>query len=133
MGRAMQSQEIAERIRVPKAETAKILQLLVWGGFVISRRGTKGGFHLAAKPNQITLGEVIDFFLPRHPSEPDDDFSVMRVLEKTSAPCRKAFARLTLADIEKVRQARKARPARGARSRTSSERKTGYAVRRKNR
>ena len=31
-GNGMQSQEIAERIRVSKAETAKILQLLVWGG-----------------------------------------------------------------------------------------------------
>jgi Rrf2 family protein len=98
-GDAMQSQKIAERIRVPKAETAKILQLLVWGGFVTSRRGTKGGFHLAADAGQVTMGEVIDFFLSRHPQERDDDFAVMRVFEKTNAPCQKAFNRLTLVDM----------------------------------
>ena len=42
---AMLSQEIAKQIGVPDAETAKVLQLLVWGGFVTSRRGSKGGFH----------------------------------------------------------------------------------------
>ena len=98
-GNGMQSQKIAERIRVSKAETAKILQLLVWGGFVTSRRGSKGGFHLAAEADQITMGEVIDFFLSRHPPEPDDDLAVMRVFEKTSAPCQRAFSRLTLAGI----------------------------------
>ena len=105
-GNGMQSQKIAERIRVSKAETAKILQLLVWGGFVTSRRGTKGGFHLAASPDQITMGEVINFFLSRHPPEPDDDLAVMRVFEKTSAPCRRAFSRLTLADMVARRSSR---------------------------
>ena len=85
-GNGMQSQEIAERIRVSKAETAKILQLLVWGGFVTSRRGSKGGFHLAAEADQITMGEVIDFFLSRHPPEPDDDLAVMRFLKKPALP-----------------------------------------------
>jgi Rrf2 family protein len=134
MGKPAQSQEIAECIHVSKAETAKILQLLVWGGFVVSRRGAKGGFHLAAKANHITLGEVIDFFLSRHPFEPDTDFSVMRVLEKTNAPCRKAFARLSLADIERVRQTKRPKKARAARARrrTSSRPKTG-ALRRKDR
>src|SRR2546426_1562043 len=93
-------------IRVSKAETAKILQLLVWGGFVTSRRGTKGGFHLAASADQITMGEVINFFLSRHPPEPDDDLAVMRVFEKTSAPCRRAFSRLTLADMVARRSSR---------------------------
>lgn len=98
-GDAMQSQKIAEQIHVPKAETAKILQLLVWGGFVTSRRGTKGGFHLAIDASQVTMSEVIDFFLSRHAKERDDDFAVMRVFEKTSVPCQKAFGNLTLRDI----------------------------------
>jgi len=107
-GDAMQSQKIAERIRVPRAETAKILQLLVWGGFVTSRRGTKGGFHLAADASHVTMGEVIDFFLSRHPQELDNDFAVMRAFEKTNAPCQKAFNRLTLADMV----SRRSRPGR---------------------
>jgi len=98
-GNGMQSQQIAERIHVPTAETAKILQLLVWGGFATSRRGSKGGFHLAARADQITMGEVIDFFLSKHPPEPNEDSAVMRVFERTSAPCQRAFSRLTLADI----------------------------------
>ena len=57
-GQEMQSQAIAAQIAVPEAETAKILQLLVWGGFVNSRRGTKGGFHLAIEPSQIEAGEL---------------------------------------------------------------------------
>jgi Rrf2 family protein len=103
-GDAMQSQAIAERIRVSPAETAKILQLLVWGGFVTSRRGTKGGFHLAANTDEITMGAVIDFFLSRHPAAQDDDSAVMRIFDKISAPCQKAFSSLTLADV--VRSAR---------------------------
>jgi Rrf2 family protein len=98
-GETMQTQQIAQQIRVSTAETAKILQLLVWGGFVTSRRGSKGGFHLAADADQITMGKVIDFFLSRHPQETDDSFTVMRVFEKTSAPCQRAFGRLTLRDI----------------------------------
>jgi Rrf2 family protein len=98
---AMQSHVIAERIAVPKAETAKILQLLVWGGFVTSRRGIKGGFHLAAKPENITMGEVIDFFLARHPAEADEQSPVMLALAQSIAPCQRAFARLTLSDVSK--------------------------------
>jgi Rrf2 family protein len=99
---ALQSQVIAERIAVPKAETAKILQFLVWGGFITSRRGTKGGFHLAVKPENITMGEVIDFFIARHPVEMDKGSPVMQALAKSVAPCQKAFARLTLTEVSRV-------------------------------
>jgi Rrf2 family protein len=98
---ALQSQIIAERIAVRKAETAKILQLLVWGGFVTSRRGTKGGFHLAVEPENITMGEVIDFFLARHPANADDRSAVMHALARSIAPCQKVFARLRLSDVSK--------------------------------
>lgn len=98
-GDALQSHVIAGRIGVPRAETAKILQLLVWGGFVTSRRGTKGGFHLAASAAKITMGEVIDFFLARHPVQPDRASPVMRALRQTLAPCQQRFARLTLARV----------------------------------
>ena len=96
---AIQAPEIAGRIDVPKAETAKILQLLVWGGFVTSRRGTKGGFQLAASAHLITLGEVIDFFLARHPIEPDRNSPVMRALRHYITPGQQKFARLTLAQV----------------------------------
>ena len=96
---AMLSQDIAAEINVTRAETAKVLQLLVWGGFVTSRRGSKGGFQLAAPPDRITTGAVIRFFMARHPVERDDTSRVMKVLQKTGAPCQESFSRLTIADI----------------------------------
>jgi Rrf2 family protein len=98
-GSALQAQTISEAIGVPKAETAKIMQLLVWGGFVVSRRGTKGGFHLAASPDSITMGKVIDFFLSRHPETTEDHFPVIRALQQALAPCEQKFAELTLANV----------------------------------
>jgi Rrf2 family protein len=95
----MQSAEIADHIGVSKAETAKVMQLLVWGGFVKSRRGSKGGFDLSSSANRTTMGEVIDFFLARHPAEPEEGSPVMHVLQKSLAPCQRAFARLSLAEV----------------------------------
>jgi Rrf2 family protein len=101
-GKEMQSQEIAGEIEVSTAETAKILQLLVWGGFVTSRRGSKGGFQLATRPEEITMGEVIDFFLARHPVEQEGNSAVMRVLRESIAPCEKAFGELSLAEVAQL-------------------------------
>jgi Rrf2 family protein len=111
-GSAMQSQEIADRIGVSKAETAKVLQLLAWGGFVNSRRGAKGGFQLAVGADQITTGQVIDFFVSKYEAEPDGDCPVMRVLRETTAPCQEAFGSLTLADIAKLKGSEKGRATR---------------------
>ena len=113
---AMQAPGIAERIVVPKAETAKILQLLVWGGFVTSRRGTKGGFQLVKSPDEITMGEVIDFFLARHPVEEDRNSPVMRALRQAMAPGQRKFARLTLAEVTHFR-ARRSAPKSASRTR----------------
>lgn len=97
--RGMQSQEIAASIGESPSETAKVMQLLVWGGFVTSRRGSKGGFQLAARPNQITTGKVIKFFLAKHPMDENDDCPVICALRERVTPCQEEFARLTLADI----------------------------------
>ncbi len=107
----MQSHAVAERIAVSKAETAKVLQLLVWGGFVKSRRGTRGGFQLATRPDQITTGQVVDFFVAKFEAQPEDDCAVMRVLREITAPCQEAFRSLTLADIV-ARRSRRSRPGR---------------------
>jgi DNA-binding IscR family transcriptional regulator len=95
----MQSQEIAAKIGVSKAETAKILQLLAWGGFVTSQRGYKGGFQLAKSADQITTGEVMDFFFSKHPPERDGDCPILCALRESTAPGQEAFARLTLAYV----------------------------------
>src|SRR5262252_1804859 len=117
---AMQAPSIAERIDVPKAETAKILQLLVWAGFVTSRRGTKGGFQLAKSAEGITMGQVIDFFLARHPVEEDWKSPVVRALRQAMAPGQRKFAKLTLADVAHF-PARRSAPKRAS----STRRKQG--------
>jgi Rrf2 family protein len=98
-GTEMQAPAIAERIDVPKSETAKILQLLVWGGFVSSRRGIKGGFRLAMLAEEITMGEVITFFMARHPKQPERPSPVMRALEDSMADAQEKFAKKTLAEV----------------------------------
>jgi DNA-binding IscR family transcriptional regulator len=97
----MQTPAIANQIDVPKSETAKILQLLVWGGFVSSRRGTKGGFRLAMPAEEITMGEVINFFMTRHPKPPKESAPVMRALEESMAGAQAKFANLTLSAVIK--------------------------------
>lgn len=119
----MLSQEIAKRIDVPNAETAKILQLLVWGGFVTSRRGSKGGFHLATSPERITMREVVDFFLTRHPAEPEGDAPVIRALRECIAPAEKSFGKLSLADVTKPRTGRPPSRAAGVSSQAPSRRR----------
>jgi Iron-dependent Transcriptional regulator len=103
---AMQSPEIATRVAVSPAETAKVLQLLVWGGFATSRRGSKGGFQLLRPSEKITMREVIDFFLSHRPEEMDRDFPILRALQDAIAPGQHAFARLTLAEAANLRPLR---------------------------
>src|SRR5215470_8106910 len=86
-GTPLQAHQIADLVKMTRPETAKVLQLLSWGGFVQSKRGTKGGFWLSAKPDQIKAGEVITFFLAHHPSEPNAEDPVSRAIEKTNAHC----------------------------------------------
>lgn len=103
----VQSWDIADHIGVSRPETAKVLQLLAWGGFVKSRRGSKGGFQLERDPALITTGEVIDFFHAKQSAEPDTSSPVMRRLMQAMAPCQKAFGDLTLAEVgvrERVRK-----------------------------
>ncbi len=52
---------IAQKQRIPKRFLEVILSELRQGGFVESRRGADGGYLLARKPSQITIGEVVRF------------------------------------------------------------------------
>lgn len=52
--------EIAEAQEVPRSYLSKIMQHLVRTGMVKSRRGAKGGFYLARRPEEITLRQAIE-------------------------------------------------------------------------
>ena len=56
--------QIAEATRVPKAYLSKVLQGLVRGGVVHSRRGTGGGMTLVKPPTELTILEVVNAVEP---------------------------------------------------------------------
>src|ERR1043166_6409652 len=53
--------EIARRQEIPQKFLELILASLKQGGFVESRRGAEGGYLLARRSDQITVGEVLRF------------------------------------------------------------------------
>ena len=54
-------EELSQRQDIPKKFLEQILLSLKNGGFVQSKRGPKGGYHLARNPKEIFLGEVVRY------------------------------------------------------------------------
>ena len=52
--------EVSRATSIPETFLSKIFQRLVRNGLIRSRRGFRGGFHLARPASQITLREVIE-------------------------------------------------------------------------
>jgi DNA-binding IscR family transcriptional regulator len=99
----LQAHEIAYAAGLPPAQTAKILQLMTWAGFVGSRRGTKGGFWLVRPADRIRVTDVADFFAHHtqgHRLQKRD--GLLNGLKQATARCRKEFARITVADLAKA-------------------------------
>lgn len=59
LGAPILSREVAERLQVPAAYLAKIMQMLSKGGLVTSFRGRLGGFCLREEPGRIDLMRVL--------------------------------------------------------------------------
>ena len=53
--------QIAEEQAIPFRFLEVILSQLKQGGFVESRRGTEGGYMMARKPSNISVGDVVEF------------------------------------------------------------------------
>jgi Rrf2 family protein len=53
-------EDIARRHPIPEAFLLQIFQVLKRSGLVQSRRGARGGFHLARPAEKITLAEIIE-------------------------------------------------------------------------
>jgi len=60
-GGVMSISDIAKSGDMPEKFLEQILLNLRRGGFVKSRRGIKGGFSLARRPAEITIGQVVRF------------------------------------------------------------------------
>lgn len=52
-------QAISERQGIPQRYLEQVLLLLKRAGFLLSRRGSSGGYSLIRSPQEITVGEVI--------------------------------------------------------------------------
>jgi DNA-binding IscR family transcriptional regulator len=110
----LQAQQIASAASLPPAQTAKILQLMTWAGFVESCRGTKGGFWLIRPADGIYVTDVDDFFPHRaraHRLKRRD--GLLKGLKQATARCRKAFAWITVADLAKASGCRRRKFRRG--------------------
>jgi Rrf2 family protein len=56
---SVSAKRIAEEFRIPAELLAKILQRLAKQGLIISQNGPKGGYVLAYRPSEITVGQVV--------------------------------------------------------------------------
>ncbi len=102
------TEQIAEHTKVPRAYLSKILHSLSRGHIVVTQRGIGGGVTLAAKPNELTLLEVMNAVEPvlrikKCPlgitSHGIQLCSLHRRLDNAIATIESAFANTTLAEI----------------------------------
>lgn len=56
---AVSAKRIAEEFGIPPELLAKILQRLAKQRLIVSQNGPKGGYVLASRPTEITVGEVV--------------------------------------------------------------------------
>jgi Rrf2 family protein len=101
------AKELATLTGIAPAETAKMLSLLAWGGFLSSKRGAKGGFWLRLPPTQIQVKDVMRFLQPPVAANPskDDKDSILRVWQKKAGKVNQDFENLSLTDL--VRESHK--------------------------
>jgi Rrf2 family protein len=58
-GAAVSAKRIAEEFAIPQELLAKILQRLAKQGLILSQNGPKGGYALARRAREITVGQVV--------------------------------------------------------------------------
>lgn len=54
---------LSEHLHIPKNYLSKIMHRLVQEGFLISKRGTNGGFYLAKAASDIAIGDIVSLFM----------------------------------------------------------------------
>jgi FeS assembly SUF system regulator len=53
------ARDIASEVRLPLPVVSKVLKMLAREGVLVSQRGTKGGYSLARRPEEITVAQII--------------------------------------------------------------------------
>lgn len=98
-GRAT-AREIAACAGIPRAEAAKILQLLAWAGLVESRRGKHGGFWLRKAPQEVLVADVLELF--SRPASHTARTPILSTLRELTQCCTTAFAQLSIAELAQL-------------------------------
>jgi len=109
----MRSGEIAAKQAIPARFLENILNELKTAGLVEARRGAQGGFLLACKPEQLTVGRVIRLVdgsldpvrCRKGPDQRDcplkDRCSLLQLWEEAKAAVEAVYDRATFADLAK--------------------------------
>jgi len=66
-GELITIEETAERYRISRTHLMKVANMLTNSGYLTAVRGRSGGLHLAMRPDQIGLGDIV------RATEPDFD------------------------------------------------------------
>ncbi len=99
--------ELATRLQLPTAYTAKVLGALARASLLRSNRGPRGGFQLAREPQQITLLDIIravgawsegELAFPSNPSI-NVRRSVNEALTRAMAQAQEALEEVYLSDL----------------------------------
>ena len=96
--------DIASALRASPTYLSKILQQLTRAGLLRTVMGPHGGYHLARKPCEITLLEVVELFDgPReviaHQRAGKYSPKVVEMLQWCAEPSRERLAQLTVVDL----------------------------------
>ncbi len=107
-GQPCTARQISAATEVPAPYLSKLMQGLVRGGLVRSRRGLHGGFVLTRDPQQLTLWEVVDAVEPFQrihacplgiQSHAGTLCPLHRSLDNVMATVEKLFREMTVADM----------------------------------
>ncbi len=103
-------QAIAERQRIPQRYLEQVLLLLKRAGFLTSKRGSAGGYHLRRPPGDITVGAVlrtIEGSLERREAGRDHSGDLAELWEEVSAAVSQVIDRVTFEDLRRRVEARR--------------------------
>ncbi len=99
-GRPVTAGEAARCVRIPPSQAAKLLHFLSWGGFARSRRGSKGGYLLRIRPEEIRVAQVMSLFWPAFEQDADASADpILQVWSEASEPGERAWEQLTIAEL----------------------------------
>jgi Rrf2 family protein len=98
---------IAHRQDLPAPYLEKLLIEMRRAGLVKSVRGSQGGYQLARKPSQISLGQILEAVgetiepLPRHHSDVEqaEDWVTFSLWKRLHQKMKEALYNITLADL----------------------------------